>query len=187
MWLLIVHLYALVITWHWLRTAAPKIQDPTDSPALSSNEQSPSTAGPSKPNSPSEADGTNHGSTSQTTAQDTNPSIRATFNVRTFLLYGVLATSRSWLIGVRKLVRLEHAKMLALKVAGPHLPQELVDAIVAELVALDAPIIEHKIATDDKAFAWNREDARASTPNEREVQRQIVRSSRPLPSLERTR
>lgn len=56
----------------------------------------------------------------------------ATLSIFTTLLYGVYVSEKSYLIGVRCLVKREHSRMLAMKVAG-HLPQELTDLIEKEL------------------------------------------------------
>lgn len=88
--------------------------------------------------------------------------------------YGILATSTSWLIGVRRLVRYEHARLLALKTAGAHLPQELVDLISEALFALDAPILQKKMDAKSEGFCWDPPGARKGLPAEREVQRRIV-------------
>lgn len=60
----------------------------------------------------------------------------ATLSISTTLLYGVYVSEKSHLIGVRCLVKQEHSKMLAAKVAG-HLPRELTDLIEKELYELE--------------------------------------------------
>lgn len=60
----------------------------------------------------------------------------ATLSISTTLLYGVYVSEKSHLIGVRCLVKREHSKMLARKVAG-HLPQELTDQIEKDLYELE--------------------------------------------------
>lgn len=101
--------------------------------------------------------------------QTTSSRVTTTFG------YGILATRRSYLIGVRKLVRREHAKTLALKTTGAHLPPELVDLIAEALFGLDAPVMQDKIDAKSESFFWDPLQARRGLPAEREVQRSIVR------------
>ena len=51
----------------------------------------------------------------------------------TSILYGVFFTEKSYLIGLQRLLKGEHAKMLVTKIAGDRLPQELIDMIVSRL------------------------------------------------------
>lgn len=62
----------------------------------------------------------------------------------TRLLYGVFATERSFLIGVRMLERLEHASMLARKAVDGRLPPELVDLITEQLHSFDKTTVHNK-------------------------------------------
>jgi hypothetical protein len=55
----------------------------------------------------------------------------------TSLLYGVFVSEKSFLIGVRRLVKREHTQMLVLKIAGQALPTELVNEIAERLYALE--------------------------------------------------
>ena len=57
-------------------------------------------------------------------------------------LYGILATEKSFLLDIRKLVEREHAFMLASKVCGRALPMELVDIVADQLYQPRAAKVE---------------------------------------------
>ncbi|SMR63963.1 unnamed protein product [Zymoseptoria tritici ST99CH_3D1] len=63
----------------------------------------------------------------------TMPSLKLTSNI----LYGIFISERSFLIGVRCLVKREHVRFLVLRIAGRKLPAELADEIVDHLYALE--------------------------------------------------
>lgn len=68
----------------------------------------------------------------------------ATMVFSTRVLYGVFATERSFLIGVRMLERLEHASMLARKAVDGRLPPELIDLITEQLHSFDKTTVHSK-------------------------------------------
>lgn len=73
------------------------------------------------------------------------------FGVRTALLYGVFVTEKSYLIGLRKLIKREHISMLISHVCGDRFPQEVVDIIEQSLYDLEKDIV-------DSAWKGNAED-----------------------------
>jgi hypothetical protein len=79
-----------------------------------------------------------------TTTIRTMPSLKVT----TSILYGIFVSEKSFLIGVRCLVKQEHTRMLALRVAGEHLPIELVDEIADHLYALEKPEVLSRWLSD---------------------------------------
>lgn len=52
----------------------------------------------------------------------------------TSILYGVFASEKSYLVGIRNLVKREHTNMLVAKISEGRLPQELADMIEYHLL-----------------------------------------------------
>lgn len=68
--------------------------------------------------------------------------IKMSFDVGTQVLYGIFVTEKSFLVGVRKLVKREHIKWLLSRVFVERLPQEVLDAIEQFIYELEKPAIE---------------------------------------------
>ena len=64
------------------------------------------------------------------------------FGIQTSVLYGVFATDKSYFIGVRKLLKKEHIRMLTARICCDRLPQEIIDTIAQALYELDKDAIE---------------------------------------------
>lgn len=104
----------------------------------------------------------------------------ATLSISTTLLYGVYVSEKSHLIGVRCLVKREHARMLAMKVAG-HLPQELTDLIENELYVLEEASVRSRwtLPADQQNYRKFRYES-MDTEAETAVLQRMVRLSRAL-------
>lgn len=81
-----------------------------------------------------------------------------TVSFGTVPLYGVLFTSKSFLLGVRHVIDGEHAKFLAYRTAGHRLPTEIVDQIAESILDLydkDAVRIIRPQTSKDRKDALN--------------------------------
>lgn len=172
---LIISIFAVCFLWHRLGGAAAVHDEDADLAIQPSTDTSPSQETLSDSNN-EQAESQRPADDIAATYDSSDKPLTTTFTteITTGLLYGILATTESWLIGVRKLSRRQHANFLALKIAGHRLPRELVDLVADELYDVDLAIIQRKVDAYEDSFHWNTQDARISTPNEREVQRQIV-------------
>jgi len=67
-------------------------------------------------------------------------------SVDTSLVYGIWVSEKSYLIGLRNFLKGNHAKMLAARVIGSRMPQELINTIAVHL---------HELEKDTVRKTWN--------------------------------
>lgn len=104
--------------------------------------------------------------------------------VTTTPLYGILVSRKSYLVGLRCLVKTHHAQMLAGKIGAGRLPQELVDLIADRLAELEHEVVRRTSdggawSEKERKSRYCREDPREWTPAESEAFAQVARPINP--------
>ncbi|KAK4496753.1 hypothetical protein PRZ48_012736 [Zasmidium cellare] len=92
-------------------------------------------------------------------AEDSSPSSSSSsahrVEIKTTLLYGVFASHKSYLIGVRNLMKREHADMLCNKIMGKMLPPELIEIVADYLFEMEREVVMEKWVSERRAMQEN--------------------------------
>lgn len=62
--------------------------------------------------------------------------------IKTSLLYGIFASHKSYLTGIRSLMKREHVDMLANKIIGTVLPPELIEIVADHLYNMEQATVQ---------------------------------------------